>query len=87
RVKVKPARPEAGEKVTFKVRVTADVAVTGKVVIKVDGKKRTVELRDGKAALKIRKGLRAGKHTVTVKYLGSDTVKRSRDTQKFRVLR
>ena len=87
KVKVKPAKPEAGEKITFKVKVKADVAVTGKVVIKVDGKKRTVRLKDGKAKLTIKKGLKAGKHKVKVKYLGSDTVMRSKDTLKFKVRR
>lgn len=86
-VTVTPARPEAGETVTFKVKVTADVAVTGKVVIKVDGKRHTVRLQDGKARLVIKKGLKAGRHTVTASYLGSDTVKRSRDTRRFTVLR
>ena len=87
KVKVKPSAPEAGEKVTFKVKVKADVAVTGKVKIKVDGKKYTVKLKDGKAKVTIKKGLKAGKHTVKAIYLGSDTVKRSKDDLTFRVTR
>lgn len=86
-VKVKPGKPGAGKKVTFKVKVKADTAVTGKVVIKVDGKKHTVTLKGGKATLKIKKGLKAGTHKVKVKYLGSDTVKRSKDTLRFKVRR
>ena len=86
-VKVKPGKPKAGKKVTFKVNVEADVAVTGKVEIKVDGKSRKVKLEDGKAELTIKKGLKAGKHTVKVKYLGSDTVKRSKDKLTFKVKR
>ncbi|NPD06486.1 hypothetical protein HN031_17565 [Nocardioides sp. zg-1308] len=87
KVKVKPAKPEAGDKVTFKVTVKADVAVKGKVVIKIDGKKAKVELKKGKAGWTLKKGLKAGKHTVKVTYLGSDTVARSKDTLTFRVTR
>ena len=35
----------------------------------------------------IKKGLKAGKHTVKVTYLGSDTVKRSKDKLTFKVKR
>jgi Zn-dependent metalloprotease len=86
-VMVKPRKPGAREKVVFKVKVKSDVAPTGKVVIKVDGKRHLVKLKDGKAKLKIQKGLKAGKHRVVAKYRGSDTVKRSKDIQKFRVVR
>ena len=87
-VKVKPGTPKAGKKVTFVVKVKAKGEdVTGKVKVKVDGKKYTVKLKNGKAKLTIKKGLKAGKHQVKVKYLGSDTVKRSDDTAKFTVKR
>jgi Zn-dependent metalloprotease len=87
RVTVKPGKPKPGKKITLAVKVKADVAATGKVVIKVDGKKYTVKLKAGKAKVTIKKGLKAGKHTVKAKYLGSDTVKRSKDTLTFRVQR
>ncbi len=87
-VKVKPGTPKAGKKVSFKIKVKAKGEdVTGKVKVKVDGKKYTVKLKNGKAKLTIKKGLKAGKHKVKVKYLGSDTVKRSNDTAKFTVKR
>jgi hypothetical protein len=90
KVKVKPAKPTAHDKFKVKVRVVAegDVAVTGKVVVKIDGKKvGKVRLKDGKGTLVIKKGLKAGKHKLVAKYLGSDTVLRSKDILKFRVLR
>jgi hypothetical protein len=87
KVKVKPSTPKAGKKVTFVVKVKADVKVTGKVVVKVDGKKYKATLKKGKAKVSIKKGLKAGKHKVKATYKGSDTVKRSTDRAKFTVKR
>ncbi|RYB92008.1 hypothetical protein EUA93_18055 [Nocardioides oleivorans] len=86
-VKVTPKSPKPGKSVTFSVKVKAKGDVTGKVKIKVDGKTQKVTLKNGKATLTIKKGLKAGSYTVKVKYLGSDTVKRSSDTAKFTVKR
>ena len=87
KVKVKPSTPKARKKVTFVVKVKADVKVTGKVAVKVDGKTYKATLKKGKATVSIKKGLKAGKHKVKATYKGSDTVKRSSDTAKFTVKR
>ena len=49
--KVAPKNPKAGKKVKLKITVTGDngVVPTGKVVVKVNGKKVTVTLKNGKA--------------------------------------
>ena len=50
--------------------------VTGKVRIKVDGKKiGTVKLKDGRAVLKVKRMLARGKHKVVAVYLGSDDMR------------
>ena len=84
--KVQPQNPKAGQKVTLKVTVKAKdgSAVTGKVKIKVDGKTKTVTLKNGKATVNLGK-FSAGSYKVTVSYLGSDTVLESKDTVKFTV--
>ncbi|MBC2934334.1 M4 family metallopeptidase [Nocardioides sp. zg-1228] len=87
KVTVKPSRPKAGTKVTFVVKVKADVKVTGKVTVKIGGKKYKATVKKGKATVSIAKGLKAGKYKAKATYLGSDTVKRSTDTVKFTVRR
>ncbi|MBD3914716.1 M4 family metallopeptidase [Nocardioides hwasunensis] len=87
-VQVMPKKPKAGKKVTLKITVKAKgTKPSGKVVMKIDGKKRTVKIKNGKATVKIKKGFKAGKHKVKVIYKGSDTVKRSKDSLTFRVTR
>ena len=84
--KVKPKRPEPGQKVILKVKVTAEngAAVTGRVKVKVGTKKKTATLEDGRAKVKLGR-FGKGRHTVKVVYLGSATVERSKDTVRFRV--
>ena len=87
-MKVRPGKPKTRKPISIKVRVRADVPVRGRVLIKVDRwKKKVVRLHRGKATLRLKKGLRPGKHKVRVVYLGSDTVKRSSDSARFWVRR
>ena len=71
KAKVKPNEPKAGEKVKLKVTVTGEngVVPTGKVVVKVNGKKYTVTLKNGKATVKVGT-LPKGTHKAKLKYAG-----------------
>lgn len=70
-------------------RVTGPRLVTGRVRLLVDGRHhRTVTLRHGRAALRITKKLRPGRHSVRVAYLGSRTARKSSSsTLRLRVSR
>ena len=71
----------------IKVKSTTD-NVSGKVKVVKRGKTLAKgKVKDGKAKLKIRKNLRVGKHTLVAKFLGSDTLLRSKDSFKVRVVR
>jgi 5'-nucleotidase len=73
-----------------KVRVGAQgEKATGKVKVSVKGKPATakkVRLKGGKATVRL-PGLRPGRYTVVVRYLGDDETKRSREQVKLRVRR
>ncbi|KRF34246.1 M4 family metallopeptidase [Nocardioides sp. Soil805] len=88
--KLKPLKPSLKEnfKAIVKVAASDDSDVTGKVVLKLDGKwlgKRLVD--DGRMVYKIRKDLKVGKHKLVAIYKGSSAVEGSRDKLKFRVKR
>ena len=48
--------------------------------------KRTVKLKGGKATVRLA-GLRPGRYTVVVRYLGNDETKRTKETLRLRVRR
>ncbi len=81
---------KAGKAPVVKVRVGAEGSKAhGKVKVTVKGKpalKRTLRLKSGKATVRLA-GLRPGRYTVVVRYLGDDETKRSRETLKLRVRR
>ena len=73
-----------------KVKVGAEgVRATGAVKVKVKGRKgvtRTVELKNGKATVRLA-GLRPGRYQVVVRYLGDAETQRSRQLVRLRVRR
>ena len=88
-VKVKPKKPSFRENFKVVVKVTSDDATpTGKVVIRIDGKRMGIaRLEDGKVVFRIKRNYAIGKHVVQAKYKGSDTIDRSKDRLRFRVVR
>ncbi|WP_107772693.1 ExeM/NucH family extracellular endonuclease [Nocardioides sediminis] len=84
------ATAKAGKATVVKVRVGAQgEKATGKVKVSVKGKPATatkVRLKGGKATVRL-PGLRPGRYTVVVRYLGDDETKRSRELVKLRVRR
>ena len=68
------------------VRVTSqDLTPTGKVTVRVDGKKlRAVTIKKGRATMTLPR-LKRGTHTVTVTYSGSGLVESAKKTYKVRV--
>jgi len=77
-VEIKPDTIKAGKtkaKIVVRVDALGVDPVTGKVKIKVEGQGTfTVDLENGKAVLKLDVFKKAGKRTVTVKYLGNSLV-------------
>ncbi len=88
-VKVKPKKPSFGENFKVVVKVRADGAEPrGKVVLRIDGKRMgKAKIKNGKAVFKIKRDYKIGKHVVLAKYKGSDTVDRSKQRIRFRVVR
>jgi len=90
KVRTKPARIVKGETRTrLKIKATAPglKSVTGKVVVKVGGKKYTVKLKDGKAFLRLDSFAKTGKKRIVVKYAGSRKVRSKTTVVKVRVHR
>ena len=87
--KVKPRKPAFRENFKVVVKVVATgTTPTGRVVVRIDGKKVGAKaLSGGRIVLKVTKDLAVGKHTLVARYRGSDTVGRSRDRLTFRVVR
>jgi Zn-dependent metalloprotease len=87
--KVKPAKPAFKQDFKVVVKVKAEGTVpTGKVTIKIDGKKIAAKrLDDGRLVLKVTKNLKVGSHKLVAVYKGSDTVEGSKDKLKFTVKR
>jgi len=77
--KVAPEQPKAGKQVKLKITVTGDngVVPTGKVVVKVNGKKVTVTLKNGKAKAKLGT-LPKGTYKAKVSYDGDASVSGSK---------
>lgn len=86
---IKPKKPSFRENFTIVVKVAAeDATATGKVVIRIDGKLMgKAKVKNGKAVFKIKRNYKIGKHVVQAKYKGSDTVDRSKQRIRFRVVR
>jgi 5'-nucleotidase len=90
KVRTKPARIVKGETRTrLKIKASAlgIKEVTGKVVVKVGGKKYTVKLEDGKAFLRLDQYANAGKKRIVVKYAGSRKVRTKETVVKIKVRR
>jgi 5'-nucleotidase len=78
KVRTKPARIVKGQTRTrLKIKASALglKTVTGKVVVKVGGKKYTVKLKKGKAFVRLDTFAKTGKKRITVKYAGSRKVR------------
>ena len=90
KVRTKPGRVVAGETRTrVKIKVTALglSEVTGKVVVKVGGKKYKAKLKDGKAFIRLDRFTNTGKKSVKVKYAGSRKVQDTTEFTKIKVKR
>ena len=90
KVRTKPARIVKGETRTrLKIKATALglKAVTGKIIVKVGGKKYTVNLKDGKAFVRLDTFANTGKKRIVVKYAGSRKVRSKTTVVKVRVRR
>jgi len=76
---VKPSAPTVGKKVKLKITVTGEngVVPTGKVVVKVNGKKITVTLKDGKATAKVG-ALPKGTYKARIAYTGDANAQASK---------
>jgi 5'-nucleotidase len=86
--KVKPGKPKVDHKVKLKVSVTGanGTPATGQVRVKLKGQDAiTVDLVNGQATINLGKFHKKGKKTVTVDYLGSDTLLPSTQTITFKV--
>lgn len=85
-----PSRVKRGKTAAFTVRVSASgVSPTGKVTVKVAGKKKTVALAHGKATvrIKISRHAKPGKKKVLTSYSGSTHLKARSKTTHIRVRR
>ena len=83
--KVKPGHPKADHKVKLKVVEGANgVVATGKVTIKVSGKKISGTLKHGEVTVKLGE-LRQGRHKAKVVYDGDGNVAGSKTKVKFTV--
>ncbi|MBC2933293.1 Ig-like domain-containing protein [Nocardioides sp. zg-1228] len=89
KVTVKPKKPRVKQDFSVVVTVKSRGAdATGKVVVRVDGTLvKTARLSDGRVVVKVRKNLAVGAHTVSASFGGSDAVRKSRNTVRFRVVR
>ena len=88
-VKVKPRKVHRGDAFKVIVKVTSSAGeVTGKVKVLLDGKRIAKRrLDDGRVVVRVKRLLSLGKHKVVAKYLGSDTMQRSKDDARLRVIR
>jgi 5'-nucleotidase len=90
KVRTKPARIVKGETRTrLKIKASALglKTVSGKVVVKVGGKKYTVKLKKGKAFVRLDTFAKTGKKRITVKYAGSRKVRSKTAVVKIKVHR
>jgi hypothetical protein len=84
-VKVKPKQPRAGKQFELRISVEAPdgVAVTGTVVVKVNGEKYTAAVKNGKATVKLKLG--KGSYKANLTYLGTTQLASSTAKVKFTV--
>ncbi len=90
KVRTKPGRIVAGETRTrVKIKVTALglSEVSGKIVVKIGGKKYKATLKDGKAFVRLDRFANTGKKSVKVKYAGNRKVQDSTEFIKIKVRR
>ncbi|WP_107772699.1 M4 family metallopeptidase [Nocardioides sediminis] len=90
KIKIKPKKLSFKDnfKAIVKVKAEDGSEVTGRVVIKIDGKwlgRRLLD--DGRLVYKVRKNLKVGKHKIVAIYKGDDSSEKSRDKMRFRVRR
>jgi hypothetical protein len=71
-------------RVTVSITAPGVTEVTGPVVVRLAGVAREVTLRHGSATVRLT-DLPPGKHTLTVRYAGSDTVNRLTATRTVRI--
>ena len=73
----------------MKIKATAlgIKAVTGKVIVKVGGKKYTLKLKKGKAFIRLDRFAKTGKKRIVVKYAGSGKVRSKSTVVKIKVKR
>jgi 5'-nucleotidase len=82
-----PKQVERGDKAVFRVAITAPGhTATGKVVVKVAGKKVTKKLKNGKATFRIAM-TKLGKNKVVVRYRGDDLTAAEKKVVRVRVTR
>jgi hypothetical protein len=86
---VAPKRPAYRQDVKVRVTVSAgSVVPTGRVRVLYKGDRvGTAVLVGGKVVVTVKRNFAPGRHTLVVKYLGSDDVARSRDKVTIRVRR
>lgn len=90
KARVKPGRVVAGKtRARLKVKASAlgIKAVSGKVVVKVGGKKYTAKLKKGKAVIRLDRFAKAGTKRAKVKFAGSGKVRGKATTVKIKVKR
>jgi 5'-nucleotidase len=90
KARVKPGRVVAGKtRARLKVKATAlgIKAVSGKMVVKVGGKKYTAKLKKGKAFIRLDRFAKTGTKRAKVKYAGSGKVRSKATTVKIKVTR
>ncbi|MCY4726293.1 bifunctional UDP-sugar hydrolase/5'-nucleotidase [Nocardioides sp. STR2] len=82
-----PKRVERGERAVFRLTLkSADNTPSGKVTVKVAGKKVTKKLKAGKATFRI-KMTKLGKNKVVISYSGDDTTAATKKVVRVRVTR
>lgn len=90
KAKVKPGRVVKG-KTRARLKIKASAlglkSVTGKIVVKVAGKKYTAKLKKGKAVIRLARFAKAGKKSIKVRYAGSKKVRTKVATVKVKVKR
>ena len=88
KVKVKPGKVKRGKAFKAIVVVKSSESVTGKVKVKIDGKKVGIaSVKNGRVVFKLNARLKPGKHKVKAQYLGTSELERSSDKAKVRVTR
>ncbi|WP_207208826.1 bifunctional metallophosphatase/5'-nucleotidase [Nocardioides oleivorans] len=88
KARVKPARivkNKTRARIKIKASALGIKAVTGKVVVKVGGKKYTAKLKKGKAIVRLDRFSKTGTKRVVVKYAGSQKVRTKQAVVKIKI--